>query len=50
MLLRVSGDLFAKGFGDPPFDVLALPGLMRTVADYDQTLRDFGALRAQCGN
>jgi pimeloyl-ACP methyl ester carboxylesterase len=44
MLLRVSGDLFAKGFGDPPFDVLALPGWMRTVADYDQTLRDFAAL------
>jgi pimeloyl-ACP methyl ester carboxylesterase len=44
MLLRVSGGLFAKGFGDPPFDVLALPGWMRTVADYDQTLRDFAAL------
>jgi pimeloyl-ACP methyl ester carboxylesterase len=44
MLLRVGGDLFAKGFGDPPFEVLALPGWMRTVADYDQTLRDFAAL------
>jgi pimeloyl-ACP methyl ester carboxylesterase len=44
MLLRVSGDLFAKGFGNPPFDVLALPGWMHTVADYDQTLREFAAL------
>jgi pimeloyl-ACP methyl ester carboxylesterase len=44
MLLRVGGDLFAKGFGDPPFEVLALPGWMRTVSDYDQILRDFAAL------
>ena len=44
MLQQVSDGFFATRFGDPPFDVLALPGWMRTVSDFDQMLHGMAAL------
>jgi pimeloyl-ACP methyl ester carboxylesterase len=44
VLHQVPGGLFATRFGDPPFEVLALPGWMRTVSDFDQVLEGMSAL------
>jgi pimeloyl-ACP methyl ester carboxylesterase len=44
VLHQAPGGLFATRFGDPPFDVLALPGWMRTVSDFDGVLQGMSAL------
>jgi len=44
VLRRVAGDLFAWQYGEEPIQVVAFPGWMRTVADFQSVLQGLPAL------